>query len=67
MLMENQVSNKDVNRILQQRLHTFVLLESRGLPVVVFLWIINFLITEGWEWLKPIFSLGKMESREGCF
>ena len=53
MLMENQVSKKDVNRISQQGSHTFVLLESRGLAVFVFLWIINFLITEGCEWLKP--------------
>ena len=37
MLMENQVSNKHVNRILQQGSHTFVLLESKGLAVVVFL------------------------------
>ena len=37
MLMENQVSKKDVNRILQQGSQTFVLLESRGLAVVVFL------------------------------
>ena len=37
MLMENQVGNKDVNRILQQGSQTFVLLESRGLAVVVFL------------------------------